>query len=75
MTPTSTVAIDLAAATTAAGERHLLRVAGRRIRGETFNNDALLINGKTYLSTFGVEFVHHKTTKDPIKTTSRKSGG
>ena len=30
---------------------------------ETFNNDALLINGKTYLSTFGAEFPHHKTTK------------
>ena len=30
---------------------------------ETFINDAIIVNGKSYLSTFGAEFVHHKTTK------------
>jgi len=27
---------------------------------ETFQNDAITINGKTFLSTFGVAFPHHK---------------
>jgi len=63
MTPTSTVAIDLAAATTAAANVTYFGLPVVGFAAETFNNDALLINGKTYLSTFGVEFVHHKTTK------------
>jgi hypothetical protein len=30
---------------------------------ETFNNDALTINGKTFLSTFGAAFPHHATKR------------
>lgn len=30
---------------------------------ETFNNDALTIGGKTFLSTFGANFPHHATKR------------
>jgi hypothetical protein len=30
---------------------------------ETFQNDAIVVNGKSFLSTFGAPFVHHKTSK------------
>ncbi len=47
---------------------------------ETFQNDALVVNGKSYLSIFGAEFVHHKTTRiEPFtchnKLYCRNSGG
>jgi hypothetical protein len=42
----------------------VLRPAGGRfLRQETFQNDAIIVGGKAFLSTFGAEFVHHKTTK------------
>jgi len=63
MVPNSTVAIDLAAATTANSTVTYFGLPVVGFAAETFQNDAIVINGKSYLSTFGVTFVHHKTTK------------
>ena len=63
MVPNSTVSIDLAAATTANSTVTYFGLPVVGFAAETFQNDAIVINGKSYLSTFGVTFVHHKTTK------------
>jgi hypothetical protein len=59
----NTIAFNLAAGTTANSTVTYFGLPVVGFAAETFNNDALVINGKTYLSTFGVEFVHHKTTR------------
>jgi hypothetical protein len=65
MTPgtNNTVSFDLAAGTTSNSTVTYFGLPVVGFAAETFNNEALVVNGKSYLSTFGVEFVHHKTTK------------
>jgi hypothetical protein len=63
MTPLSTLAFNLSSGTTgpATVTYYGLPVVG--FAAQTFNNDAIVIGGKTFLSTFAAEFVHHKTTR------------
>ena len=63
MIPSSTVAFDLAAGTTAASTVTYFGLPVVGFAAETFINEAIIVNDKSYLSTFGVTFVHHKTTK------------
>ena len=58
-----TIAFDLAAGTTGFAQVTYFGLPVVGFSAETFQNDALTIGGKTYLSTFGAEFVHHKTTR------------
>jgi hypothetical protein len=56
----NTATIDLVAGGLTAGQSVTyfgLPVVG--FAAETFQNDAVVVNGKTYLSTFGVTFQHH----------------
>jgi len=59
----NTITFNLAAGTTANSTVTYFGLPVVGFAAETFNNDALIVNGKAFLSTFGVEFVHHKTTK------------
>ena len=63
MTPLSTLAFNLAAGTTAPATVTYYGLPVVGFAAQTFNNDAIVISGKTYLSTFGATFVHHKTTR------------
>ncbi len=62
MIPLSTTTFDLAAGTTAGAQLTYYGLPVVGFTAETFQNDAIVVNGKSFLSTFGVEFVHHKTT-------------
>jgi hypothetical protein len=63
MIPLSTNTFDLASATTSTSQVTYYGLPVVGFSAETFQNDALVIGGKAFLSTFGAEFVHHKTTK------------
>jgi hypothetical protein len=63
MIPLSTNTFDLASASTSTTQVTYYGLPVVGFSAETFQNDALVIGGKAYLSTFGAEFVHHKTTK------------
>jgi hypothetical protein len=57
------VAFDLAAGTTSTTNVTYYGLPVVGFSAETFQNDAIVVNGKSFLSTFGAEFVHHKTTR------------
>jgi hypothetical protein len=59
----NTVAFDLAAGTTSIAQVTYYGLPVVGFSAETFQNDAIVVGGKSYLSTFGAEFVHHKTTR------------
>jgi hypothetical protein len=58
-----TIAFDLAAGDTSFAQVTYYGLPVVGFAAETFQNDALLIGGKSFLSIFGAEFVHHKTTR------------
>ena len=64
-TPASTTIIDLlGVAAPLPGQE--VRYYGLPVIGfaaETFQNDAVVVSGKTYLSTFGAAFPHHAVKK------------
>ena len=65
MAPASgnTISFDLSAGTTSFAQVTYYGLPVVGFAAETFQNDALIVNGKSFLSTFGAEFVHHKTTR------------
>ena len=59
----NTIAFDLASGTTFTAQVTYFGLPVVGFSAETFENDALVVGGKAYLSVFGAEFVHHKTTR------------
>ena len=58
-----TIAFDLAAGSTFIANVTYFGLPVVGFSAETFQNDAIVVNGKSFLSVFGAEFVHHKTTR------------
>jgi len=63
MTPIATTAFDLTAGTTAGVAVTYFGLPVIGFAAETYNNNALIVGGVSYLATFGASFVHHKTTR------------
>jgi hypothetical protein len=65
MAPTggSTISFDLSSGNTSFAQVTYYGLPVVGFAAETFQNDAIIVGGKSFLATFGAEFVHHKTTK------------
>ena len=63
MTPLSTTGFNLTSGVAAPATVTYYGLPIIGFAAQTFNNDAIVVSGKSYLSTFGATFVHHKTTK------------
>jgi hypothetical protein len=59
----ATTAFDLGAGTTSVAQVTYYGLPVVGFAAETFKNDAIVVNGKSFLSVFGADFVHHKTTR------------
>jgi hypothetical protein len=59
----NTTAFDIGAGTTFNSQVTYYGLTVVGFAAETFQNEAIFVGGKSYLSVFGAEFVHHKTTR------------
>ena len=61
--PASTQTVDLLTGGSASAAVTYYGLPAIGFAAQTFNNDALVVGGKTYLSTFGADFIHHATKR------------